>query len=106
MAQPKEKYVLTFSKDENGKDMLYRFMLTLSKKLNSKADSESTIQSRLMTSFTTIQGIDGIGVGGSNYSIEIVIARTFDASEVIEEIKKALEENVLSEIARPRLVTP
>jgi len=104
MAQPKEKYVITFSKDENGQEMHYRFMLTLSKKLNEKLDNESTVRSRLMESFSKIVGIDGIGVGGSWYSIEMIIARTFDADEVIQEIKKALDEEVLSEIIRPKLV--
>jgi hypothetical protein len=106
MTQPeaKEKYVFTFMKDENGKDILYRFILTLSKKF-SEGEGEDSIEHRLRKVFATINGLDGMsGVG--RYTVEISVARTFDAEEVIAELKRRLETEVLTDIIQPGLVTP
>lgn len=107
MTQPKalQSFVLTFPRDETGKDIKYRFMLTLSKQLKYKIGNE-TIESRLMQALGTLDGIDGLGVGIGRYTIEVTIARTFDPDVVIEELKTRLEQDVLSEIIRPPLVVP
>lgn len=93
---PTNKYVFTFMKDENGQDVQYRFMLTLSKRIKD-------VQAQLMQALGTLDGIDGINPGVGAYTIELVIARSFDAGEIIAELKKRLEQDVLSEIARPSL---
>jgi hypothetical protein len=105
--KPLESFVLTFPKDEAGKDVKYRFMLTLSKKLKQKVGGgDETIESRLIEQLGTLDGVDGIGIGGGRYTIEVTIARTFDPDAVIEELKRRLTEVVLSEIIRPPLVVP
>jgi len=100
---PTEKFVLTFSRDENGQEILYRFMLTLSKKLGTKI-GEETIQSRLMVALGNLDGIDNFAAHG-RYTIEVTIARTFNPNEVLEELKRRLEKDVLSDIIRPPLIT-
>lgn len=111
MTQPTaiHPYVLTHPKDDDGTDILFRFMLTLGKKLSEKVgdpSGEETIESRLGQAIGTLDGIDGLGVGGGRYTIEVTIARTFDPNEVITELKQRLDSDVLSEIITPRLVTP
>lgn len=102
---PLQPFVLTFPQDEEGKDIKYRFMLTLSKKLKQPiGGSKETIESRLIEALGTLDGIDGIALGGGRYTIEITIARTFDPDIVIEELKVRLTNDVLSEIIRPSLV--
>ena len=103
--KPLEPFVLTFPKDENGNDVKYRFMLTLSKHLKQKIGNE-TIESRLIQALGTLDGIDGIGIGGGRYTLEVTIARTFNPDEVIEELKRRVTNDVLSEIVRPPLVVP
>ena len=110
MTQPiaKEKYVLTFPKDDEGNEIKFRFMLTLSRKLNERMGglpngNEETIESRLGKALSTLDGIDGI-TGGGRYTIEIVIARSFDPDDVITELKRRLEEDVLTDIIKPSLV--
>ena len=97
--KPIEKYVFTHPKDENGKDILYRFMLTLSKRLAEKIGTES-IEARLLRAIGTLNGVDGMQQAGM-YTTEVVIARTFNAEEVIAELKRRLDEDVLSEIITP-----
>lgn len=101
---PREKFVFTFARDEKGEDMKYRFMLTLSRRLGEKIGDEF-IAKRLETALATLDGIDAIHASNSRYSVEIILARTFDADEVIEEIKRRLVNDVLSEIIRPTLIS-
>jgi len=98
MTQPKptDKYVITHPKDENNEDILYRFMLTLSKQLSKTIGSE-TVESRLWKAIGTLDGVDGMAKGG-RYTVEVVLARTFDPTEVINELERRLKEDVLSEI--------
>lgn len=100
---PREKFVLTFSRDEQEKEILYRFMLTLSKRLGSKVGEEE-IQARLARALGTLDGIDNYAAHG-RYTIEVTIARTFDPNEVIDELKRRLENDVLSEIIRAPILT-
>ena len=109
MNQPKpiEKYVMTFPKDEDGTDIKYRFMLTLGRKLTEKVGAPSgdeTIESRLMKAIGTLDGVDGAGAGAGRYTVEVMIARSFNPEEVIEELKRRLDTEVLSEIIKPTLV--
>jgi len=101
--QPIEPFVLTFPQDSEGKDVKYRFMLTLSKKLKQpiRGTEKETIESRLMEAVGTLDGVDGIGIGGGRYTVELTIARTFDPDAVIAELKNRLTNDVLSEIIRP-----
>jgi len=97
---PREKFVLTFPHDEKGQEIQFRFMLTLSKKLSVKI-GEETIQERLVRALGTLDGIDGMAFGAGRYTVEVTVARTFDAQEVLTELKARLENDVLSEIIRP-----
>mgnify|MGYP003977342683 CR=1 FL=1 len=91
--KPKEKFVFTHPKDEDGNDILFRFMLTLDRKI-------SSLGKTLPDSIGTIDGIDAVVPQVGMYTMEIAIARTFDPAEVIEEIKRRLKD-VLSDIIRP-----
>jgi len=97
MIKPTEQYILTFPEDENGEPVTkYRFILTLGKKI------EKELGAKLQKAIGTLDGIDGINPGG-RYTMELTIARTFEADEVIAELKKRLTEDVLSDIVRPKL---
>jgi len=96
----KQKYVLTFPKDENGEDILYRFMLTIDRKF------DKTTLPKFEEIISKLPGIDKIEPYGM-YSIEIMLARTYDPVEIIEELKESLENYVLTEIERvfsPKIV--
>lgn len=104
---PREPFVLTFPKDESGKEVPWRFMLTLSKTMGSNfGNKEDTVERRLIKAVGTLDGIDYINPGVGRYTVEIAIARTFDATEVIEELKRRIQFEVLTEIKTPKLVVP
>jgi len=103
MATPTEKYVFTFPRDEAGQDFKWRFMVTLSKPMGQKIGDESIVQ-RFANAIQKIDGIDSFQPTGGRYTAEITLARTFDPDEVIAELKKALDESILSEIIRPPII--
>jgi len=104
---PLKKYVLTFPKDGEGQEMKYRFMLTVDRCLTNKTGSgDEDYGTRLLKSLSTINGIEAIVPQGGRYTLEVGIARTFDPNEVIKEIERRLNEEVLTDIIRPTLVTP
>lgn len=101
---PKQDYVFTFAKDEDGADLKFRFILTLGKKLTSgDIPGKDSVGHRLMKVLATLDGIENFQTNVGFYSVEVGIARTFDADEVIAELKKQLESDVLSEIIKPKL---
>lgn len=102
---PREPFVFTFPRDDKGEEMPYRFMLTLSKNFGTKIGTED-IGTRLTRALLTLDGIDAFSQGVGRYTVEVTIARTFDPAEVLEELKRRLKNDVLSEIIRPPLVTP
>jgi hypothetical protein len=95
--KPIEKYVLTFAKDAEGEDVLFSFILTLSKPI-------SKVQENLNKHVLSLPGIDNFSAFGM-YSMEIRTARTFDPEEIVQQIKENLEKHVLSDIIRPKIVT-
>jgi len=97
--KPKEKYVFTFAQDEKGEDVKYRFMLTLSKRI------DNVIEPKLIAALGTLDGIDGIQPGIGRYTIQVTIARTFDADEIIAELKNRLDD-VMSDIIIPKMIVP
>lgn len=104
---PREPFVLTFPKDENGHEVKWRFMLTLSKKTTfnfGTKDSPDTVGDRLVKALSTLDGIDALTPNIGRYTVEVVIARTFDVDEVLAELKRRVEFEVLSEIKVPKLV--
>lgn len=96
---PKNKYLFTFAKDSGGNDVRYRFILTLDRRL------EDNFAKKLFSSIVTIDGVDAINPHAGIYSIEIAIARTFDANEVINAIEEILKD-ALSGIIKPQIISP
>jgi hypothetical protein len=90
--EPIHDYNFEFAKDENGNDIKYRFMLTTKKPLNEIKDG-------IEMNLVQVGGIDFIQPGG-RYTLEIVVARTFDPEQVIDAIKKVLDE-IQSDIITP-----
>jgi hypothetical protein len=95
MTQPKSKYHIEFAKDKDGSEIRHRFMLVTSKPIKSK---EMAAQLHQIIQFDQ-DGIDNFEVHG-RYTMEIVIARTFDPDEVIAELKEKLD-ILLSNIIQP-----
>ena len=96
MATPKEKYHLEFAKDKEGEDIPFRFMLVTSKPVKDKAMAAQLVQ--LLQH--TLQGIDNFEIHG-RYTIDIIIARTFDPDEVLEDLKRELDILLSEIIQRP-----
>jgi hypothetical protein len=86
---------MIFAKDEEGKDIHYRFMLSLSKPL-------ARVEKELMKGIMDTEGVDHIQPH-SRYTLEITIGRAFDADEVLAELKPKIEA-ALSDILMPKLV--
>ncbi len=105
---PLKKYVLTFPKDDGGQDMKYRFMLTIDRRMSLKVGNgtDEDYGLRLLKSLSAIDGIEAIVPQGGRYTVEVGIARTFDPNEVIKEIERRLNDEILTTIVRPTLVTP
>lgn len=102
MVQPKSKYHIEFATDNDGEEIKYRFMLVTSKPVRSKE-----MAARLVQLLQHDQdGVDKFEVFG-RYTMEVVIARTFDPDEVLEDLKRRLDE-ILSDIIQPskEIVTP
>jgi len=90
--KPIANYIFTFAKDDQGNDIKYRFMLTINKNIT----KDKNLSNSLLKLFNSIDGINYTGWTG-NYTIEIQIARTFNPDEVIDALKKILDQ-VLSDI--------
>jgi len=104
---PRESFVLTFPKDQDGQEVKWRFMLTLSKTMGFNFGSKEkpdTIEQRLIKAIGTLDGIDYVNPGVGRYTVEIAIARTFDADEVIAELKSRIQNEVLTELVRPKFI--
>ena len=97
--EPKSKYTFIFAKDEEGNEIKYRFMLILGVTLKS-------VEAAFVKNIIPIPGIDAINASVGRYTAEIVIARTFDAEEVVAELKTRLERDVLNTIVTPGLIVP
>ena len=102
MVQPTSKYHIEFAKGSDDEEIKYRFMLVTSKPVRSK---EMLAQLQQLLAFD-LDGIDKFEIFG-RYTMEIVIARTFDPDEVLEELKRRLD-TLLSDIIQPtkEIVTP
>lgn len=105
--QPKEKFVIIHPKENDGTEVKHSLLLVLGRKLSDNMGSgqDDTIENRLIKAIGTLDGVDTIQPGVGRYTIALTIARTFDANEVITELERRLNEDVLSEIIRPKLVT-
>jgi hypothetical protein len=93
--QPVDKYVITHPKDEQGNEIKRRFILTSSKPIKDK-DMYGKV---MLLLGETVPGIDGFNIMG-RYTMEIVIAMTFEPNEVIAALKSELD-IILSPLALP-----
>ncbi len=102
---PREPFVFIFPKDQDGQEVKWRFMLTLSKTMGTSfGTKEDTVERRLIKAVGTLDGIDYINPGVGRYTVEIAIARTFNADEVIAELKRRIEDDVLTDLIKPKLI--
>lgn len=94
--KPIEKYVITFAKDHDRNDLKYHFMVSINKRVKE-------VEKELSQCLYSLHGIDMINMVGM-YTFEILIAKTFNPDQVLEELKKKLEQDVLCEIIHPKIV--
>ena len=90
-----KKYVIIYAKDEKGEDIKYRFMLSLSKTLKS-------LEKEIAVAVMGTDGVDGM-TGHGRYTLEVVIARAFDAEEVLAVLIPKIEA-MLSDIVVPKII--
>jgi hypothetical protein len=102
--EPKEKYIIIHPKEEDGSELQHSFILVLGQKLSEKVGTE-TIGDRMVSLLTRLNGIDAYQLNLGMYSLHVTIARTFDSEEVLNEFKRLLEDEVLSSIVKPTLIT-
>jgi len=95
MIQPIEKYVITHPKDADGNEIKRRFILSTSKPIKDKEMYGKVVL--LLTD--TVPGVDGFNIMG-RYTMEIVIAMTFEPDQVIAALKSELD-IILSPLALP-----
>lgn len=88
--KPKEDYVFTFAKDDDGSEIRNNFILTLSKPIGTLVEKMKPI-----LQLDGIDGMDAQNVG--RYSIHFIIAKTFDPNEIIAEMERLLPA-ILSDI--------
>jgi hypothetical protein len=94
--EPKQKYHIQFAQDQQGNQLRHRFILSLDRPIKTKAMLAKV--SQLLDH--DLPGVDR-GTPLGRYSLEIVIAQTFDADEVLDELKARLDE-LLSDIILPK----
>lgn len=102
--EPTEKFVIIHPKEDDGTEVKYSLILTLGRPLGDGPET-NTVGDRLMRALGSLDGMDNLNPNMGRYTIGMTIARTFDADEVITELKRRLNEEVLSDIIRPKLVT-
>lgn len=91
-----QKYVIIFAKDERGEEVRHRFMLSIRKSIKS-------VEEQLLKALMGTDGVDRMEIHG-RYTTEVVIARSFDADEVLGVLRPKLD-SALSDIITPKLVT-
>lgn len=104
---PREDFILTFPTDKDGKDVKWRFMLTVAKPLGhnfGSPEKPDMLERRLIKAIGTLDGIDYVNPGVGRYTVEIAIARTFDPDEVIQELERRIKFEVLTDIITPKLL--
>lgn len=101
--QPKEKYVLTFGKNDDGEDIKNSFLISLSVPLGDKI-REQPVGERLGNFMVEIGGLDQFDRVGI-YTARVLVAASFDPEEFIAALEAGIESEVLSEIVRPQIVT-
>lgn len=94
MDTPK-KYVIIFARDEQGNEIKYRFMLSISKPFSEK-------EAVLAKTINALEGIDALQIIGK-YTADIMVGRAFDADKVVSTLTKILD-SFLSDIITPKLV--
>jgi hypothetical protein len=104
--EPREKYIIIHPTDDDGNEVKTSFILTLGRQLGDPIGSDETVEARLIQALGTLPGIDSINPNMGRYTMGATIARCFDADEVLTELRRRLDEDVLTEIVRPKLVTP
>jgi len=91
-----KKYVMTFAQDGNGEETKYRFILSLSKRIEKLGQP-------ILDALMSTEGIDSVQPIG-RYTIDICIARSFNADEVIATLEPKLDA-LLSDIITAKLIT-
>ena len=104
--QPIKDYHVEFAKDEEGKDVENRFIFTAKKPiapLQSEVTKGVSIAQKMLEAIATVPGMDFYQPVG-RYSMEIVVAKTYAAQDVIDGIIEAIRP-IQSDIIVPSLVT-
>lgn len=101
--QAKEKYVLTFGKNDDGEDIRNSFLISLSIPLGEKIRDQA-VGELLVKFLSELGGLDQFDRVGM-YTARVLVAATFDADEFVAALRAGIEAEVLSEIVRPQIVT-
>jgi len=106
-AQPIKDYHVEFAKDDDGNDVDNRFIFTAKKPiapLQSEVTAGVSTAQKMLEAVCSVEGMDFYQPVG-RYSMEIVVAKTYAAQDVIDAIVEAIRP-VQSGIITPTLVTP
>jgi hydrogenase maturation factor len=104
-AQPIKDYHIEFAKDDDGTDLENRFIFTAKKPiapLQSEVTAGISIAQKMLEAICSVDGMDFYQPVG-RYSMEIVVAKTFDPQDVIAAIVETVRP-IQSDIVLPSLV--
>jgi len=107
--QPIKDYHVEYAKDDDGNDVENRFIFTAKKPvapIKSEVTAGVSKAQEMLEAISNVPGMDYFQPIG-RYSIEVVVAKTYDPKNVIEGIVEAIRP-VQSEILQPTrdLITP
>jgi len=98
-----KKYAISYAKNDKGEDVKRSFILSFSRPIQ-----DEQMAAKVSNLFGhQVAGIDGFKVIG-RYSVQLLVAETFDPDEVVAVLQAELDV-ILSDIiqpGKPKLVTP
>lgn len=95
-----EPFVITYAKDDKGEDIPYRFILTIDRPW-AEFDQEAFIEF-----FAHVPGIEAFSMETGRYSIEVIVARTFDPKAVAHHITEGVSSLPLEAKTEAKIVIP
>lgn len=85
-------YHIEYAKDDDGNEIKWRFILTTKKPIapmKSEMTQDVSMAQKMLGAIMAVPGINLFEVAG-RYSVEIVVAKTYDPEKVLAEILEAI----------------
>lgn len=92
MNNPIADYHVEHAKDDKGNEVLFRFIFTAKKPISPIKSELTRGVSKSQAMLNAVMSVDGIDLiqPVGRYSIEVVVAKTYDPKQVIEALAEAI----------------